>query len=218
MEQRLNRDILPRAILDSIEVIRDLLLKTLVKEIHISTTEGMFMKYITGETPSPPPEAERSKAKRTADLFKKHAKKAKNKKTPDEVGAALRDTQKSLPPIQEEPQGTYRELYGTILDSTTPAATIKAWHMLGKKLRQDQSADSSSTTTKKEQAATNLFKAANPPVSSSRIRMVVMRVWQVYDITEKLAPNQILKIRGLSVDDIAGIMLKQIRILQRYCQ
>ena len=104
MEQCINYFCLPPKVVQAIDTIYKYLPSSLLTEIHISKQQGSFCILTSGTSPSPPPEdirAQQSVTHKVSRLALKRAAKLKNsRKSPEEIGQALRAAQQ----VQDEPQ------------------------------------------------------------------------------------------------------------------
>ena len=143
MEQRIDRSSIPPDILQAIDTIYEYLPSSLLTEIRITKQDGSFCTPTSGTSPSPPPDdvrARRSVERNIACLAaKRAAKKLKNiRKSPEEIRQALRIAlQVKMMPETLQKLTTYEELYINASNANKNESTY-AWHILGKKLRNDE--------------------------------------------------------------------------------
>jgi hypothetical protein len=220
MEQCIDRSCLPREVVQAIDTIYEYLQSSLLTEIRISKQQGSFCIPTSGTSPSPPPEdirAQQSVARKVSHLANKRAAKLKNsRKSPEEIGQALRAAQQVqvIPETLQEPK-TYEQLY--IHASNAPKKeAIYAWHMLSRKLRTDE--DPRKAQKAREMTVGKLFSEKFPHISAKTLENDVYKARRIYDVTRILNCNQILAIRTITVDNIRRVAKKNIAKVVNYCK
>ena len=231
----LNRSDLPANILRAVDEIFDFLPDSLWTGICI-TLRGLSCIAKTGDTPSPPPTRDENSTDTPAEITRKrkaaasarwNANKAIDKKqrkktkqdikTPKEIGVALRLAQDAAFVQPEEPQGTYSELYIRTANAVDKDALVEN-HLFGKKLRQDEQREKAPTQVGKERAVSELVKAAMPHLPEQERKKVLQYARRIYDITSRLTPNQVRKVQGVSMWDLAKTSKLNVRISLQMCQ
>ena len=222
MQQRQRIDIscMPPKVLAAIETLSQYISSSLLTEIHITKQDGNFCIPTSGTSPSPPPDdvrAQQSVNRKIARITAKLAAKRTNRcrKSPEQIGQALRVVlQVKAVPETRKPMTTYKELYIFASNADKNESTY-AWHMLGKKLREDE--DSTQSLKIREAAVGELFREEFPHERERDIANNLYRARRVFDVTKMLSCNQIMSMK-ITTEDVRRVTKKDLSKVLSYCK
>jgi hypothetical protein len=110
---------------------------------------------------------------------------------------------------------TYEQLYIHARNAHGNEATY-AWHMLGKKLRNDE--DPKKSLKLREILVSKLFAEKFPHAVTKNLENDVYKARRIYDVTRILSGNQILSIKKITADHIRRVAKKNITKVVNYCK
>ena len=213
MEQRIDRSSIPPDILQAIDTIYEYLPSSLLTEIRITKQDGSFCTPTSGTSPSPPPDDVRARRSVERNIARFAAKRAAKKlkiirKSPEEIRQALRIAlQVKVKPEALQKLTTYEELYINASNANKNESTY-AWHILGKKLRNDE--DPKKPVRSREISVSTLFREKFPHVTEKNIANDLYTARRIFDVTRTLSQNQIMSIKSITVEDIRRITKRDI--------